>query len=673
MSNLWLPNEDYIDNIEFKYEYEHIKGDTLISAKEFKDSKLIIDDNVTLTFTGDAKFIDTEVTLGHLAHIVIEENGSFHAENSTFTSKDPENDKHDLNKGFGSISIFSENGNSQIINSTIKGGYYGIEVWDGYGNITVENSEIKHNHIGISAFGNSTFSIVGSQFVDNSQYGIYGGQQATLNLSGYHDEYNDGYYDHTIFYPVKITDNAGRGISLGGNATMYKKETRVLHSWGTDDDHAISVGNSARLYMEGGPYGLLGDNRVGASASGDYHIYNNALTEDGEHLVSWTIPAQYNYWGDGSQPDSDKFFGSVDYSNHLSEDPTVPIEESEYNPSCDDDPTDPACSEGHATSVITSGMADSYTTAYREQSQALPELTPEKAERILALQTQMENEPDHLLAARRLSQWHDLVRVYDPEDVTGSRESLTSIQQSFRGQLQNTNPNLEEKDWETPGYERVFVLQTRAEAALINELRGLNFNRNYEQVLQESTEWYPSVQLPDHRQAVLTQAMVALKGLERYGDALEVLEQIEAIKPDEALSEYHEPGDPVLRTELTRLADSGRDQSTGFGLTEQGYLVDEQVSEAGNSAIPEVYQLSDNYPNPFNPVTTLPFGLPEEAEVHITVYDILGRRVATLADETFGAGYHTIQMDGTRLSSGTYIIRAVLGNQQFSQQINLVK
>ena len=78
--------------------------------------------------------------------------------------------------------------------------------------------------------------------------------------------------------------------------------------------------------------------------------------------------------------------------------------------------------------------------------------------------------------------------------------------------------------------------------------------------------------------------------------------------------------------------------------------------------LPEKYDLSQGYPNPFNPTITLPYALPDLSTVVIHVYDITGRRVATLKNQMQKAGYHKIRWDGRNktekpLSSGMYIIQ----------------
>lgn len=78
--------------------------------------------------------------------------------------------------------------------------------------------------------------------------------------------------------------------------------------------------------------------------------------------------------------------------------------------------------------------------------------------------------------------------------------------------------------------------------------------------------------------------------------------------------------------------------------------------------IPEHFELFSNYPNPFNPTTTIRFALPVSSEVMLRVYDVVGREVATLAEGIREAGYHTVvwngqSISGTPMASGVYFFR----------------
>jgi len=76
----------------------------------------------------------------------------------------------------------------------------------------------------------------------------------------------------------------------------------------------------------------------------------------------------------------------------------------------------------------------------------------------------------------------------------------------------------------------------------------------------------------------------------------------------------------------------------------------------------------ENYPNPFNPQTTLRFTLPEEAHVRLTVYDVLGREIMVLVDGTRLAGTHEGHFDGSRLPSGIYVYRLRVTGEHGAQE-----
>ena len=80
------------------------------------------------------------------------------------------------------------------------------------------------------------------------------------------------------------------------------------------------------------------------------------------------------------------------------------------------------------------------------------------------------------------------------------------------------------------------------------------------------------------------------------------------------------------------------------------------VSVAEDSSLPTEYRLYENYPNPFNPSTMISYDLPGEAQVSLSVFDMLGREITTLVNEHQNAGHHAVQFSATPgLASGAYI------------------
>jgi len=100
-------------------------------------------------------------------------------------------------------------------------------------------------------------------------------------------------------------------------------------------------------------------------------------------------------------------------------------------------------------------------------------------------------------------------------------------------------------------------------------------------------------------------------------------------------------------------------QKTGLAI-DRAYAFTEGVvatSRASDEAVPEAFRLESNYPNPFNPVTTIRYALAEAGPVRLDVFDVLGRRVATLAEGFQTPGTYEVVFEAGNLPSGPYLYR----------------
>lgn len=107
------------------------------------------------------------------------------------------------------------------------------------------------------------------------------------------------------------------------------------------------------------------------------------------------------------------------------------------------------------------------------------------------------------------------------------------------------------------------------------------------------------------------------------------------------------------------------------GISEEGVAIASPLEDTGNQ--PDGFQLESNYPNPFNPTTTIPFAIPQLGPVKLVVYDMLGREVRTLLDETWPAGQHEVRFDASGLPSGTYLYKLTTQQHSITRKMLLVK
>lgn len=93
--------------------------------------------------------------------------------------------------------------------------------------------------------------------------------------------------------------------------------------------------------------------------------------------------------------------------------------------------------------------------------------------------------------------------------------------------------------------------------------------------------------------------------------------------------------------------------------------------------LPEVFELGQNFPNPFNPTTTIQFSIPSSVAgsvpVRLSVFDMLGREVVVLVDESRPAGRHTVTFNASALGSGVYLYRLQSGSMTETRRMTLIK
>ena len=105
----------------------------------------------------------------------------------------------------------------------------------------------------------------------------------------------------------------------------------------------------------------------------------------------------------------------------------------------------------------------------------------------------------------------------------------------------------------------------------------------------------------------------------------------------------------------------------------QSFVADEIQAVRREDEIPKSLSLDQNFPNPFNPATTIRYALPHRSNVTLTVYSTLGQLVATLVNGDIDAGYHEIKFDASGLASGVYFYRLQTGSFVDTKKLLLIR
>lgn len=105
---------------------------------------------------------------------------------------------------------------------------------------------------------------------------------------------------------------------------------------------------------------------------------------------------------------------------------------------------------------------------------------------------------------------------------------------------------------------------------------------------------------------------------------------------------------------------------------ENRFLITSNFQE-NSDELPSKISLEQNYPNPFNPTTQISYQLPQQNEVLLEVYDLTGKLITTLVNETVSSGTHSVTFNAANLSSGVYMYRLQTMNQVLSRKLTVIK
>ena len=129
------------------------------------------------------------------------------------------------------------------------------------------------------------------------------------------------------------------------------------------------------------------------------------------------------------------------------------------------------------------------------------------------------------------------------------------------------------------------------------------------------------------------------------------------------------------------LVDAGKDNSIaenwnasqGHGTPGKVNSVVTSVEKMSKAAVPKEFLLFQNFPNPFNPLTSIGFSLPFSCKVSVTVYNQLGQQVASIADRVYSAGTYWLNFNANNLASGVYFYRIKAGLYFQTKKMILMK
>ena len=302
-----------------------------------------------------------------------------------------------------------------------------------------------------------------------------------------------------------------------------------------------------------------------------------------------------------------------------------------------------------AGAILSAGIAKTITAntsdSEKEDKLSLKEM-------IQDIKNQIKREPNSYSNAGRFLKVYSLLQE-DPEDKTGEFKSVFEMISRYSARSKEIYDNsLIENEKDSERKDLYKLEKITGEVCMIIAIDNLIWKyQSYDEALALIQELYPKVTNYDCRRELKMCEIAIYRFKEEWEKGLAAIQELKEEVRNTDLEDYTPPDYIILENdfrEMLGLEPIIANKEVYFKKEKEDLVI----------MIPGKFELNHNYPNPFNPTTTIPFDLPEVSRVKIQVYDLAGREVAIIANELYPAGSHQVTFDGSGLPSGMYFIRA---------------
>ena len=370
---------------------------------------------------------------------------------------------------------------------------------------------------------------------------------------------------------------------------------------------------------------------------------------------SSTVSAGEDWWGT-SNPSSSLFNGPVDYSYYLTFDPSIYA-----GLGSNDYPSQMAPSNPESvlvqkkTSEASSGTAGVKMTTSSSTASATKKQEQEiRRERMHALWDEISQAPDAkstMKDIRELYRLH-LMSVYDTSFATERSQDRSVWTGLIRNYLSGSQTGA------------ISLSSSQAEHLMLIDLHEAYRAGRYEDARKKIDQYKSDITSAEGNIALMVNQMNLLDRQGSYQQELALLDKVEQAEvklgePAKQVAARYQIARENLQRALGQVAGSGSNGAAG------------NIADSVASVKPAKTTLKANYPNPFNPTTTISYQLAKGSHVRLTVWNILGRRVATLVDANQQMGAHQITFNSSGLASGVYFYRLKTRNEVFVRKMLL--
>lgn len=527
----------------------------------------------------------------------------------TFKRADPDKD-------WGQIELKSSTGSS-FSQALIDGGYRNLYI------------RSRNNYINNSTIRNGTYTNI---YTSTNNDGTETQSQVTIYNTLIQ---NSGSYGIRAFYSdldisyTTIIGSYRTGLYIYASDVYPFHHNLIISNANPTGYDGVKVNSTGSFYMHNSNYGkgyneLYGNGDDQVESSGDFiagSIYPGSggynkfydYYYSGEYLIdnnsSTPVKSYYNYYGVGPI-NTNTFQGTVYSSNALGFDPTYGV------------------AHGANSSVPT---------------KILPEEGKVEPEEIVSNYNRLESEFKSSGSTEESRE--NLYSMYLTVDLSGEKE-LKKRFRNFISELSDGNRSLS---------------GSKADNSAVTSFSKLLYVKSLfrEGQFGEANQVLKSMEMKEFtkldRKDVLEHKLASEIFLEEYETAWNTLVELYAYFEQVENKEEEKLGYVSIEEELRQFVQKPEVQF-------------EEIQEE-ELAI----RLYDSYPNPFNPTTNIRYSIPQQSAVLIKVYDLLGRQVAELVNETKQAGEYTVSFDASGLATGIYIYKLVTDGNILTKKMTLLK
>ncbi len=514
--------------------------------------------------------------------------------------------------------FITSTGSSSITYCNITNAYKGISITSSTSN-TINNNYIYSNTLGVYCLNvsSASMSISNNNIYNNSYDGFYlGSSSLDLSNNKIHDNSRYGikcYNSSPVIFSNQIYYNDSSGVQCENQSSA------MFGQYGDGEGHNIITGNGRRgIYAKDNSNIFLGM----GSGTGINSIYSNSSYELETYNTS-AISAEKNWWGYPFS--SGEFYAqssSIDwdpiYSPYSQTDPNGGLSKSNSSEeSISESGNDSGVFDEDLRQALTQQIKSNFTEAVNLYKNILDNLVSENMT--------LKQTDKSIFALLYLSNCYE-----------------RSGRKDFGGFLNTSLKTISSSSSMYPVISKLksywLIKDNKFEDALL--------------VLDDLLTKYSSDK-EIVKQSLFDKGCIYFVHLNDEQKAKEQFAKLESLFPKDDL---------VIDSKLLIGEVAPNMQGTEYsrGTVKEG---NENVNSLNNE-IPTEYALSGNFPNPFNPTTTIKYALPTESNVELKIYDLMGREIRTLVNGNDGIGYKEIMWDGknnsgNQVSSGIYLYRLV--------------